>query len=115
MMSHNFLQSDRCRELERRFQELKAEVAQLGWLTQGSVVPNYPGNWRWTRKVNAKTVSVSLSPEQAEVFREAIGNHRKLEAIVDEMRLISQEVLLNSVSEFRRKTELKDHPKLPLS
>ena len=114
-MSHIFLQSEQCRELERRFQALKEEVSQLGWLTQGSVVPNHPGNWRWTRKVNAKTVSVSLSPEQAEVFRGAIANHRKLEAIVDEMRLISQEVLLNSVSGFRKKTKLKDHPKLSLS
>jgi len=114
-MLHNFLQSDRCRELDRRFQALKAEVAQLGWLTQGSVVPNHPGNWRWTRKVNAKTVSVSLSPEQAEVFREAIANHRKLESIVDEMRLISQEVLLNSVSGFRKKTKSKNHPKSSLS
>jgi len=110
-MKQNFLHSAEGQKLELRFQELKAEFAQLGWLTQGSVVPNHPGSWRWTRKVRAKTVSVSLSPEQADLFREAIGNHRKLEAIVDEMRLISQEILMNSAPGIRKKTASKDHPK----
>ena len=110
-MEHNFLHTADGQKLELRFQSLKAEFAQLGWLTQGSVVPNHPGSWRWTRKVSAKTVSVSLSPEQADLFREAIGNHRKLEAIVDEMRLISQEILLNSAPGLRKKTASKNQPK----
>ena len=110
-MIQNFLHSAEGQKLERRFQALKTEFVQLGWLTQGSVVPNHPGSWRWTRKVRAKTVSVSLSPEQADLFREAIGNHRRLEAIIDEMRLISQEILLNSAPGIRKKTAFKDYPK----
>src|SRR5271163_4908622 len=55
------------------------------------------GNWRWTRKVKAKTATVALSDQQAELFRRAIDDHRKLEKLIDQMRVISQQVLLNSV------------------
>ena len=55
------------------------------------------GNWRWTRKVKAKTVTVALSDQQSELFRRAIDDHRKLEKLIDQMRALSQQVLLNSV------------------
>src|ERR1700686_835678 len=36
-------------------------------------------------------------PPTAELFRRAIDDHRKLEKLIDQMRAISQQVLLNSV------------------
>jgi hypothetical protein len=42
------------------------------WVTQGSLSQSRQGNWRWTRKVKAKTVTVALSDPQAELFRRAI-------------------------------------------
>src|SRR5271169_4656873 len=104
LMHNHFLQSDRFRELERRHRVLMKELAGLGWLTDGSVTPNHPGSWRWSRKVKAKTVSVSLSAPQAELFKSAIATHRRLEAILRELRAISQEVLLNSAESVRRKS-----------
>ena len=109
MVNQEFLQSSQGRKLERRFQALKEEIAALGWLTHGSVSPNHPGYWRWTRKVNAKTVSVALSEAQADLFREAIANHRKLESILHEMRAISQEVLLKSAPANPKKTRPKNY------
>jgi hypothetical protein len=44
------------------------------------VTPNHPGNWRWTTKVKAKTVTLSLSAEQADLFKEAIAANRKVES-----------------------------------
>lgn len=114
-MNHDFLETPRGRELQERFNALKAELAALGWLTHGSVTPNHPGNWRWTTKVKAKTVSLTLSPEQAELFRIAIANHRKLEAILHEMRAISHEVLLSSAPRTRKKSQPKIPPKSALS
>jgi hypothetical protein len=102
-MPNDFLHSPRFRELEQRHRVLTRELAALGWLTDGSVTPNHPGSWRWTRKVNAQTVAVSLSAAQAELFKSAIANHRRLEAILRELRAISQEVLLNSAEGVRRK------------
>ena len=102
-MNQTFLRSAQGQKLDRRYRSLKKELSSLGWLTHGSVSPNHPGNWRWTRKVKAKTVSVSLSQEQADLFKSAIANHRKLESIIREMRAISQEVLLKSAQGTRRK------------
>ena len=83
-MQNDFLQSERFRELKQRHRALMKELAGLGWLTDGSVIPNHPGSWRWTRKVNAKTVAVSLSTAQAELFKSAIANHRRLEETLRE-------------------------------
>jgi hypothetical protein len=114
-MNQTFLQSAQGQKLDARYRSLKEELSGLGWLTHGSVTPNHPGNWRWTRKVKARTVSVSLSQEQADLFKSAIANHRKLESIIREMRAISQEILLKSSAETRKKTPSKKSPKTPLS
>jgi hypothetical protein len=63
--------------------------------TQGSLSQSPQGNWRWTRKVKAKDVTVALSDRQVELFRRAIDDHRKLGKLIDETRAISQQVLLN--------------------
>ncbi len=48
-----------------------------------------------------------LSASQAELFKSAIANHRKLEAILRELRAISEEVLLNSAESVPRKPSAK--------
>jgi hypothetical protein len=70
-----------------------------------------PRNWRWTTKVKAKTVTLSLSAEQADLFKEAIAANRRVESILNEMRSISQEVLLKSVPGTRKKSSCKIIPK----
>jgi hypothetical protein len=75
------------------------------------VTPNHPGNWRWTTKVKAKTVTLSLSAEQADLFKEAIAANRKVESILNEMRSISQEILLKSAPGTRKKSSRKIIPK----
>ena len=114
-MNKNFLQSVRGQKLERRFLALQKELAGLGWLTHGSVTPNHPGNWRWTTKVKAKTVTLALSQEQADLFREAIANLRKLDSLLHDMRAISQEVLLNSAPGTRKKSGKENRPKTALT
>lgn len=113
-MKKDFLNSTRFRKLEKRHHVLIQELAGLGWLTDGSVTPNHPGSWRWSRKVKARTVSISLSAAQAELFKSAIATHRRLEAILRELRAISQEVLLNSAESVRKKPQRKN-PKSSLS
>jgi hypothetical protein len=84
------------------------------WVTQGSLSQSPQSNWRWTRKVKPKTVTVALSDQQAEVFRRAIDDHRKFEKLIDQTRAISQQVLLNSVEGPARRKR-KHHPKCALS
>ena len=93
--------------LRKRLERCKTQILALDWVTQGSLSQSPQGNWRWTRKVKAKTVTVALSDQQAELFRRAIDDHRELEKLVDQMRAISQQLLLNSVQgPARRKRKI---------
>ena len=78
--------------LRGRFQRCLEEIRQLDWCSEGSVSENHPGTWRWTRKVKAKSVTVALSTVQA-----AIANHRRLEALIRELRALSQTYLLHAL------------------
>ena len=106
-MKNHLLSATQIAALRKRFESCKTQILALDWVTQGSLSQSPQGNWRWTRKVKAKTVTVALSDEQAELFRRAIDDHRKLEKLVDQMRAISQQVLLNSVEgPARRKSRI---------
>jgi len=96
-MKNHLLSPTKIAALRKRFERCKTQILALDWVTQGSLSQSPQGNWRWTRKVKAKTVTVALSDQQAELFRRAIDDHRKLEKLIDQMRAISQQVLLNSV------------------
>ena len=96
-MENHLLSATQIAALRKRFESCKTQILALDWVTQGSLSQSSQGNWRWTRKVKAKTVTVALSDQQAELFARAIDDHRQLEKLVDQLRAISQQVLLNSV------------------
>lgn len=102
------------RRLEARYQRLKQRLLDLGWIAQGSVMPQPPRAWRLTRKVNSKTISLALSPQQASLYTEAIANHRELENILRQMRELSEFALQGSVPGVRKRRRQK-HPKTALS
>ena len=105
-MKNHLLSVTQMAALRERFERCKTEILALDWVTQGSLSQSQ-GNWRWTRKVKAKTVTVALSDQQADLFRRAIHDHRKLEKLIDQMRTLSQQVLLNSVEgPARRKRKI---------
>ena len=97
-MPASALSATELRALRTRFQACQAQLATLDWISEGSVTPNHsPGTWRWTRKVRAKTVTVALSAMQAAAFAKAIAEHRKMEALIKEMRALSQRMLLHAL------------------
>ena len=96
-MENHLLSATQIAALRKRFESCKTQILALDWVTQGSLSQSPQGNWRWTRKVKPKTVTVALSDKQAELFCRAIDDHRELEKLIDQMRAISQQVLLNSV------------------
>jgi hypothetical protein len=97
--------------LRASFERCKEEIRGLDWLSEGSVSENHPGTWRWTRKVKAKTVTVALSGAQAEAFAKAIANHRRLETLIQQMRSLSQEYLLEAIAGPPRRGPRKIVPK----
>jgi hypothetical protein len=85
-MSEPTLTPGEVRQIQRRYERLKKELLDLGWICQGSLMHTPPHAWRWTRKVHAKTVTVALSEPQAELYRQAIANHRRLEQVLSRTR-----------------------------
>ena len=92
--------------LRRRFRRLAGQLSPTGWLLQGSVAEReirrgriaarakrYGPYYQWTFKQEGKTITVQLSAEQASVYRRAIEQQRKVEAILSEMRRLSEAFL----------------------
>jgi len=53
--------------------------------------------YTWTRKVQAKTITVALSQKQAVAFRRAISANRQIEEALSRLRQVSQAALLTEV------------------
>lgn len=82
------------------------EVHPEGYILQGSVVrrklqrrvglalKTYGPYYLWTRKVNAKTVTVALSEEQARIIRQAIARNRQLEQQLQRLRSLSEQIII---------------------
>ena len=84
-----------------QYRQLKRQLAQLGYVSQGSVFERGPGQqgsrYVWTRKVKARTVTVALSQEQYHWLRQAVSNQRKLAAIIKQMQTLSRQTLFETV------------------
>jgi len=113
-MSDQILSPKELRQLQKRYQKLQSEIAQLGWIAQGSLMHKEPNAWRLTRKIKAKSITMALSQAQAGLFAQAIANHRRLEKLLQQMRELSQIALLGSAHGVRKRPRQK-HPKPPLT
>ena len=94
------------RDLQNAHRAMERAVGRRPWLAQGSVnvvPPKSPAatvTYTWTRKVRAKTVTVALSPKQANAFRQAIKANRQIEAVLSRLREVSQAALLAEVPQL---------------
>ena len=97
--------------LQNDYQRLRRSLAQIGYISQGSVVdrsrlrPPRSG-YQWTRKVKGKTVTVALSPSEFNALAEAIANERKLNQTIRKMERISRRIL------FSNRARGRDHKPL---
>lgn len=105
-MKHDFSLS----AAETRYSQMRRQLAQTGWISQGYVQNRGPGAggpcYQWTRKVRAKTVSVALSKEQYQWLKAAIDNWRTLQAALKEMQKLSRQVLFTTVPNPSRRKRL---------
>ncbi len=97
-------------ELKNRYGQLRAQLAQVGWISQGYVQNRGPGAggpcYQWTRKVKAKTVSVALSKEQYLALQEAINNWKELERILHQMQALSRQMIFQTLPNPPRRKRL---------
>jgi len=96
MIKNHVLTQEEIRQMETRYRALAAELGSFASLSQGSVMPQPPRAWMWTRKVRGKTVTRGLTAEKAEKMKLAISNQRAMDKIIDEMREITQKLILET-------------------
>lgn len=97
----------RLADYERRYRELAAQLADVGFISSGSVTRRYthcgtPGckchgdppqphgpYYQWTAKVDGKTVTRRLSPPEAKLYQEWIANDRRMRRLIQQMRQVA--------------------------
>jgi virulence-associated protein VapD len=92
------------------YRQLRRQLGALGYISQGSVFQRAPAQqgsrYVWTRKVEAKTVTVALSKPQYQWLRRAVANQRKLERIVRQMQKCSRQILFETIPGVIRRKAL---------
>jgi hypothetical protein len=95
--------------LRREYRALQDQIRRLGFVAPGSVLERYtvcgtPGcrchadpptrhgpYFQYTRKVDGKTLTRRLTPEQADRYREWIANRRRLDQLTEQMDQLSRQ------------------------
>ena len=97
-------------QIQTQYAQLRARLAKVGWISQGYAQDRGPGAggpcYQWTRKVQAKTVSVALSKEQYEALVSAIENWRELKDILQQMQALSRQVIFETLPNPPRRKRL---------
>ena len=95
---------------QKQYARLRAQLAHIGWISQGYVQDREPGAggacYPWTRKVKGKTVCVALSKEQYEWLKQAIANWRALQRTLRQMQRLSRAELFDVVPGPQRRKKL---------
>ena len=96
---------------QRQYEHLRRSVGCLGYISQGSVQDRTArqgggAGYQWTRKVAAKTVTVSLTPEQFAQMKQAVANYRKLRQLLKHMEKLSRSIIFQSAPHPNRRKRL---------
>jgi hypothetical protein len=97
--------------LDQQYEHLRQRLAQVGYLSQGSVqdrTDRYGGGagYQWTRKVAGKTVSVSLTRQEFEQLGQAIANYRQVRQILAQMEKLSRKIIFQRAPHTARRKRL---------
>ena len=107
--------SKTCNAYAKRFQALKADLAQIEYFSKGTLLARmvrcgkpqcacakdpskrHGPYYEWTYKARGKTVTVHvtvrLAPEAAPLFRAAARQYRELKTILNRMETLSRQAL----------------------
>src|SRR5262245_60329507 len=97
-------------QVSRQYEQLKARLANLGWISNGYVQDRGPGAggpcYQWTRNVKAKTVSVALPKEQYEALKQAIENWHPLQELIQQMQALRRQIIFETFPNPPRRKRL---------
>ncbi len=97
--------------LEHQYDRLRQSLAQIGYISQGTVLDRSTlksrrSGCQWTRKVAGRTITVALSPEQFQSLKQAVENERKLWKTIQQMEKLSRQILFGTLPDTRRRKRL---------
>jgi hypothetical protein len=97
----------RLADYERRYRRLAAQLADIGFISSGSITRRYtqcgtPGckchddppkphgpYYQWTAKIDGKTVTRRLTTAEAKLYQEWIRNDRRMRELIGQMRQVA--------------------------
>jgi len=96
---------------QRRYEQLRRRLAQLGYISQGSVQDRTArkgggAGYQWTRKVARKTVTVALTAEEYALLKQAVENYRRLRRNLKEMETLSRKIIFEKAPHSARHKRL---------
>jgi hypothetical protein len=99
-------------QLQKDYQRLRRSLAEIGYISQGSVVDRSKlrpprSGYQWTRKVKGKTITVALTQSEFEALAQAIANERKLNETIRQMEQISRRILFTNRSQPGQRKPLR--------
>ncbi len=97
--------------LQQQYHRLASSLANTGYLSHGSVLDRSTlrtprSGYQWTRKLARKTITVALSQEQFQAFRQAIENRRALHKTIAKMETLSRQILFGRLPDTHRHKSL---------
>ena len=86
-------------------------ASRVGWISLGSVLERkLPGQggprYQWSRRVEGKTVTVALSPEQFAWLKQAITNQRNVEELLSQMHQLTLDHMWKHLPSTSRRKRL---------
>ena len=112
---------DSIQRKEKRFEKLKTDLSKLGPILQGTITDRtierddpraesgkriYGPYYQWTFKKEGKTVTQNLTEKQGRTYQKAIDNHRKMETLIQKMRILSLEILEGTTEGVKKRKKL---------
>jgi len=103
--------SKRLESYERRYRALARQLADIGYITQGSLAPRFTRcgkpncvcqadpprlhgpYWHWSAKVDGKTVNRRLTEREADLYSQWIENDRRARELLGKMREVAAQAV----------------------
>ena len=98
-------------QLQRQYRQLCRPLGKMGLISQGSVQDRTTrrgggAGYQWTRKVDQKTITVSLTSEQFLKMKRAVANYRALRRQLRELEKLSRLIIFQSAPHPTRRKRL---------
>ena len=98
-------------QLQRQYEQWRRPLGRIGLISQGSVQDRSArrgggAGYQWTRKVDQKTITVSLTSEQFDELKEAVGNYQKLRRQIRELEKLARRIIFQGVPHPSRRKRL---------